>query len=212
MLLESPQNSRGADFGIMWRVEKDKMEVATGVTWTESERGPRMLQRREHFTERISGDIRGRQTLSQWLTPLACKSSTNSRHFLRGDSDGQDPRMDRRGQKRVGSKFAACMLIYNKLVLTEWRMPTPAMQEYLKRGMLSILLCVKRVCAGTFDVHEWVSESTIAEQDEEVTGRDLGDEICIPCVVQWSMLWFPRQCGQIKHWKGKKQSQNTIKL
>ena len=49
MLLESPQNSRGADFGIMWRVEKDKMEVATGVTWTESERGPRMLQRREHL-------------------------------------------------------------------------------------------------------------------------------------------------------------------
>ena len=23
-----------------------------------------------------------------------------------------------------------------------------------------------------------------------MTGRDLGDEICIPCVVQWSMLWF----------------------
>ena len=42
----------------------------------------------------------------------------------------------------MGSKFAACMLIYNKMVLTEWRMPTPAMQEYLKRGMLSILLCV----------------------------------------------------------------------
>ena len=49
MLMESPQNSPGADFGIMWRVEKDKMQVATGVTWTESERGPRMLQQREYL-------------------------------------------------------------------------------------------------------------------------------------------------------------------
>ena len=56
--------------------------------------------------------------------------------------------------------------------------------------MLSIMLCVNWVCAGTFDEHEWVSESTIAEQDEEVMGRDADDEICIPCVVQWSMLWF----------------------
>ena len=46
------------------------------------------------------------------------------------------------------------------------------------------------VCAGTFDDHGWVSESTIAEQGGEVMGRDLDYEICIPCVVQWSMLWF----------------------
>ena len=76
------------------------------------------------------------------------------------------------------------------MVLTERRKPTPEMQEYLKRGMLSIMLCVNWVCAGTFDDHERVSESTTAEQDEEVMGRDADDEICIPCVVQWSMLWF----------------------
>ena len=140
--------------------------------------------------ERILGDFRGRQTLSQWHTLLACKSSTNSRHVQRGDSDGQDPRMDRRG-KRVGSKFAACMWICNKMVLfTERRKPTPEMQENLKRGMLSIMLCVHWVCAGTFDDHEWVSESTIAEQEEEVMGRDVDDEICILWVVQLSMLWF----------------------
>ena len=89
-------------------------------------------------------------------------------------------------EKWVGSNFAACMWIYTKMVLTEWRKPTPEMQEYLKRRMLSVMLCVNWVCAGTFDDHE--SDSTIAEQEEEVMGRDLDYEICIPCVVQWSML------------------------
>ena len=56
--------------------------------------------------------------------------------------------------------------------------------------MLSIMLCVKWVCAGTFDDNEWVSEGTNAEQEEEVIGRDLDCEICIPCAVQWSVLWF----------------------
>ena len=88
------------------------------------------------------------------------------------------------------------------MVLTVWRMPTPAMQEYLKRGMLSILLCVNQVCAGTLDVHEWVSESTIAEQDEEVIGRDADDEICIPCVVQWRLLWFSAPTRSIQTLEG----------
>ena len=70
------------------------------------------------------------------------------------------------------------------MVLTEWRKPTPEMQEYLKRGMFSIMLCVSWACAGTFDDHEWYSESIIAEQEEEeVMGRDLDHEISIPCVV-----------------------------
>ena len=68
--------------------------------------------------------------------------------------------------------------------------PTPEMQEYLKRRILSILLCANWVCAGTFDDHEWVSESTITQYDEEVLGRELDFENCVPCVVQWWMLWF----------------------
>ena len=46
------------------------------------------------------------------------------------------------------------------------------------------------VCAGTFDDHEWVSESTITQQEEEVMGRELDYESCVPCVVRWCMLWF----------------------
>ena len=100
-------------------------------------------------------------------------------------------------EKWVCSKLAACMWIYSTGVITEWRKPSPEVQEYLKRRMLSILLCVNLVCAAAFDDHEWVSESTIAEQ-EEVMGRELGYEICIPCVLQWGMLWFsaPRQLNQ----------------
>ena len=64
------------------------------------------------------------------------------------------------------------------MVLTEWRKPTPEMQEYLKRRMLS----VTSVCARTFDDHEWVSESkNVEEEEEEVMGSDLDYEICIPC-------------------------------
>ena len=35
-----------------------------------------------------------------------------------------------------------------------------------------------------------MSESTIAQHTEEVMGMELNYEIGIPCVVQWSMLWF----------------------
>ena len=64
------------------------------------------------------------------------------------------------------------------------------MQEYLKRRMFSIMLCVSWFCERAFDEHKWVSENTIDMQVEEVMGRDLDHELCIPCVVQWSMLWF----------------------
>ena len=46
------------------------------------------------------------------------------------------------------------------------------------------------VCAGTFDNRELVSASTITEQEEEMMGKELDYEICIPCVVHWCMLVF----------------------
>ena len=56
---------------------------------------------------------------------------------------------------------------------------------------MSIMLCTNWVCAGIFDNHLWVSESTLTEQEEEeVMGKELAYEICIPCVVQWCMIWF----------------------
>ena len=52
------------------------------------------------------------------------------------------------------------------------------------------MLCTDSVCAGTFDDHEWVSESTITQRVEEVMGMELDYEIGVPCVVQRCMLWF----------------------
>ena len=36
------------------------------------------------------------------------------------------------------------------------KIPTPEMEEYLKRRMMSIMLSLNWVCAGSFDDHEWV--------------------------------------------------------
>ena len=71
----------------------------------------------------------------------------------------------------------------------KWAKPTPEMEEYLTRRLLSIKSWMNWVYAGTFVDHESVSESTIIqeeeEEEEEVMGRELSYEICIPCVVQW---------------------------
>ena len=48
-VIGQPAESTSADYELMWRVKKDKMEVATGVTWTESEWGPRALQLRGYL-------------------------------------------------------------------------------------------------------------------------------------------------------------------
>ena len=66
----------------------------------------------------------------------------------------------------------------------------PEMQECFKRRILSVMLCVTWVCAGNFEGHEWVSESTMAEQEDEVMGGELEYMPCVPCVVHWSMLLF----------------------
>ena len=47
-----------------------------------------------------------------------------------------------------------------------------------------------------------VSESTIAEQEEEVMGRELDYDNCFPCVVQWSMLWFSAPSRLNQTWEG----------
>ena len=93
-------------------------------------------------------------------------------------------------EKRVCSKFAACMWVYTKEVFTRVQIPSPEVEEYLKRRVLSIMLCMNWVCAGTFDDHEWVSENTIIQHVEEVMGRELDHEIGIPYVVHWCMFWF----------------------
>ena len=52
-----PAEITSADDGFMWRVKKDKMEVATGVTWTECI-GSKNVAVERKIIERILGDIR----------------------------------------------------------------------------------------------------------------------------------------------------------
>ena len=75
-------------------------------------------------------------------------------------------------EKKVGSNFAACVWIYTN----EGQMLNAAMEEYLKKRMLSIILCTNWVCLGTFEDHEWVSEDTIDQHVEEVVGMKLEEK------------------------------------
>ena len=87
----------------------------------------------------------------------------------------------------MGSKFASCMWIYTKEALTKGQIPNSEVEKYLKKRMMSTMPRMNWVCAETFDDHEWVSESTITQREEEVMGIELDYEIGIPCVVQWCM-------------------------
>ena len=153
-------------------LRKTKHEVAMGRTWTKREWGPRTMQLREYVLRDFWANVPSTAVFSYAMTFM-------DKIFGWTDED-----------KWVGSKITACMWMYTTCVLTEGRMPISEMQEYLKRRMLSIMFCVNWVCEGAFDTHEWVSENTVDVQVEEVMGRDLDHELCITCVVQWSMLWF----------------------
>ena len=130
-VIGKPAEQKSADYGFMRRVKKDIMEMATGVTSTESGWGPRTLQLTEYIL---------REFWAMFVDDRAFHKDSLYWHAnLRNDSDGQDPRKIHE-EKCVGSKFAACMWTYNKMVLAELRTPTPEMQEYRMQRMLSILL------------------------------------------------------------------------
>ena len=93
-------------------------------------------------------------------------------------------------EKRVGSIFAAGMWIFTKKALTKEQITNPAMEEYLKKRMLSSMLCTNSVCAGTFVDHEWVSESTISQHMEDIVGMESDHGVEVLCVVRRSLLWF----------------------
>ena len=67
----------------------------------------------------------------------------------------------------MGSKFAACMWIYTKEALTGRQILDREQEEYLKKRMMSIMLCTNWVCAGAFIDHECVSSKTIFQQEEK---------------------------------------------
>ena len=93
-------------------------------------------------------------------------------------------------EKRVGSIFAACLWIYTKELLTRGQILNPQKEEYLKKRVMSSMLCTSWVCVGIFEDHEWLSESTITQHAEEVIGTELDHEIGIPCGTMVHVVVF----------------------
>ena len=60
--------------------------------------------------------------------------------------------------------------------------------------MLSIMLCTSSVCAGTFDDHEWVSESTSFQHMEEVMGHGITKLV--------THVWYNGACYGFQHQQG----------
>ena len=76
------------DFGLMWRVLEDKMEVAAERTWTKSERGSRALHLRERVPREF-WECSSHSTIMQMYSQKPFFSNAMT-------GDGQDPRMDKR--------------------------------------------------------------------------------------------------------------------
>ena len=60
-------------------------------------------------------------------------------------------------------------------------------EEYLKKRMMSNMLCTNWVCAGTFVDHE---QGQLSNKRKKFLSMELDFKIDVPCVVQWSLLWF----------------------
>ena len=55
---------------------------------------------------------------------------------------------------------------------------------------MPIMLCTNWVCARAFVDHEWVSSRAIFQQEDQILSMALDFKNDVPCVVQWSLLWF----------------------
>ena len=117
-----------------------------------------------------------------------------------------DGKMKRKEWDQNSRRACGCS---TKAVLTRGQILILEMEEHLKKRMMSIMLCTNWVCAGTFEDHEWVSESTISQHVEELVAMEQDYEIGLPCVVQWCMLWFSASTRLNEHWK--EQGLNILK-
>ena len=157
-------------------------ETQDGRAWAENENSPRAMQLgkctlkefREVFVDDrpLGADAIYRQINVQSKAVFSCAMTLMDK--INGWEDEE---------RWVGSKFAAYMWIYTKEALTGG-------QILNREQEMSIMLCTNCVCAGTFVDHGWVSSRTIIQQEEEILCMELNYKIDVPCVVQWSLLWF----------------------
>ena len=105
-----------ADFGREWRSKKNKMEKASGTPWASFEYSPRTVQFREYalkkfweifVDDKLYRNASFKHANVQPKAVFSCAMTTMDEIYGWEDEE-----------KRVGSKFAACMWIYTTEVLT----------------------------------------------------------------------------------------------
>ena len=93
--------------------------------------------------------------------------------------DGWDPNMPR------------FLLMFTKEAWTKGQIFVPEQDEYLKEtNVVHCNLHELGMCLVVCVDHEWVSERTIVQHEEETLGLEMNHKIKVPCVVQWSPLRF----------------------
>ena len=89
----------------------------------------------------------------------------------------------------MGSKVATCLWIYTREAWAKRQRLVPE-QGVLEETNVVHFVLHEYVCAGVFVDHEWVSERTIIQHEEEILGLELDYKINVACVVQCRILWF----------------------
>ena len=145
-----------------WRRRKHEMEKASRRLWIEFEHSPRAMQLREYTLKEFweifvddrpfGADAFYRQVNVQSKAVFSFSMTLMDK--IRGWEDEE---------RWEGSKFAACMWIFTREALTGGQILAREQEEYLKKRMMSIMLCTSWVCAGIFVDHEWVSSRTIIQ-------------------------------------------------
>ena len=167
-----------------------KSKKAPRRPWIQCEHNPRAMQLREYTMKEfweIFVDDRpfGAEAINRQLN-VQLKAVFSYAMTLMDKIRGWEDE-----ESWVGSKFAACMWNYTNEALTGGLILDREQEEYLKKRIMPIMLCTSWVCDGTFVDHEWVSSRTIIQQVEAILSMALDFKIEVPCVVQWSLLWFP---------------------
>ena len=174
----------------MSQIEREwNMEKASRRTWAEHEYGQRATQWRENTLKEfweIFVDDRpfGADAMFRQVNVESKAVFSYAMTMMDKNRGWEDE------ERWVRSKFAACMWIHTKEALTGGQILNQEQEKYLKKRMMSIMLCTNWVCAGAFVDHEWCRQGQLSNKRKKFLAWHWIFKIDVPCVVQWSLLWF----------------------
>ena len=183
----TPADYAHVDREIWRRTEKERMDVATGRTWTSYGWSQRWHAREyllnEYWQIFVDDRLVPRDAINSHanVQPKAVFSyAMTVMDKICGWGDEQ---------QWIGSLFAACMWIQTKAVLCVEHDST---QEYLKTRMLSIMESVNWVCEDALEEHEWVSPLTISlkKKKKKCCWRSWIAKSTFFVWYKWGFLWF----------------------